>query len=117
MTESALASRIAIRKSQSRGRRGGSCFGNRRSRFVSTPPAEYGYRQIAARSLEVNNEQRQMVIQKLQEKLRILKGTHERLLGLAFKPEIDTDGRDRDRSARRAPSWYTPAALPNGAHG
>jgi UDPglucose 6-dehydrogenase len=37
----------------------------------------------------VNYEQRQMVIQKLQEKLRILKGRTIGLLGLAFKPDTD----------------------------
>ena len=40
-------------------------------------------------SLEVNAAQRQMVIQKLQEKLFILKGRTIGLLGLAFKPDTD----------------------------
>jgi UDPglucose 6-dehydrogenase len=37
----------------------------------------------------VNAEQRQVVIHKLQEKLRILKGRTIGLLGLAFKPDTD----------------------------
>ena len=49
-------------------------------------------------SLEVNTAQRQMVIQKLQEKLFILKGRTIGLLGLAFKPDTD--------DLRDAPSLY-----------
>ena len=48
---------------------------------------------IAARLLEatlaVNRAQRQLMIQKLQEKLFILKGRTIALLGLSFKPETD----------------------------
>jgi UDPglucose 6-dehydrogenase len=40
-------------------------------------------------SIEVNTAQRQLVIQKLQEKLFILKGRTIGLLGLAFKPDTD----------------------------
>ena len=40
-------------------------------------------------ALEVNRAQRQLVIQKLQEKLFILKGRTIGLLGLAFKPDTD----------------------------
>jgi UDPglucose 6-dehydrogenase len=54
-------------------------------------------------SLEVNNEQRQMVLQKLQEKLRILKGRTIGLLGLAFKPDTD--------DLRDAPSLYIAGRL------
>lgn len=51
---------------------------------------EYGYQsKLLEASLEVNYCQRQLVIQKLQEKLFILKGRTVGLLGLAFKPETD----------------------------
>jgi len=51
---------------------------------------EYGYgARILEASLEVNRSQRQVVIQKLQERLFILKGRSIALLGLAFKPETD----------------------------
>src|SRR5205807_10151535 len=40
-------------------------------------------------ALAVNRAQRQIVIQKLQEKLFILKGRTIALLGLAFKPDTD----------------------------
>jgi UDPglucose 6-dehydrogenase len=51
---------------------------------------EYGYEsRLLQASLDVNTAQRQMVIQKLQEKLYILKGRTIGLLGLAFKPDTD----------------------------
>jgi UDPglucose 6-dehydrogenase len=68
---------------------GGSCFGKDVHALFHTA-REYGYTgKLLQASLEVNNEQRQMVIQKLQEKLRILKGRTIGLLGLAFKPDTD----------------------------
>jgi UDPglucose 6-dehydrogenase len=68
---------------------GGSCFGKDVKALMHTA-AEYGYEsKLLAASLEVNAAQRQMVIQKLQEKLFILKGRTIGLLGLAFKPETD----------------------------
>jgi UDPglucose 6-dehydrogenase len=60
---------------------------------------EYGYEgKLLRASLEVNAAQRQMVVQKLQEKLFILKGRTIGLLGLAFKPDTD--------DLRDAPSLY-----------
>jgi UDPglucose 6-dehydrogenase len=51
---------------------------------------EYGYQaKLLEAALEVNTLQRQLVIQKLQEKLYILKGRTIGLLGLAFKPNTD----------------------------
>ena len=68
---------------------GGSCFGKDVQALLHTA-REYGYSsRLLAATLEVNTAQRQMVIQKLQEKLFILKGRTIGLLGLAFKPDTD----------------------------
>jgi UDPglucose 6-dehydrogenase len=68
---------------------GGSCFGKDVHALLQTA-AEYGYAsKLLQASLEVNDAQRQMVIQKLQEKLLILKGRTIGLLGLSFKPDTD----------------------------
>jgi UDPglucose 6-dehydrogenase len=68
---------------------GGSCFGKDIQSLLHTA-REYGYRAgLLEAALEVNRAQRQLVIQKLQEKLFILKGRTIALLGLAFKPETD----------------------------
>src|SRR5205085_8370455 len=51
---------------------------------------EYGIDgKLLQASCDVNHQQRNVVIQKLQEKLLILKGRTIALLGLAFKPETD----------------------------
>jgi UDPglucose 6-dehydrogenase len=68
---------------------GGSCFSKDIHALLSTA-REYGYEsRLLQASLDVNTAQRQLVIQKLQEKLRILKGRTIGLLGLAFKPDTD----------------------------
>ena len=68
---------------------GGSCFGKDISSLLHTA-AEYGYHpHLLDASIAVNRLQRQVVIQKLQEKLFILKGRTIALLGLAFKPNTD----------------------------
>ena len=68
---------------------GGSCFGKDIQSLLHTA-TEYGYQsRMLEAALEVNRAQRQLVIQKLQEKLFILKGRTIGLLGLAFKPETD----------------------------
>ena len=68
---------------------GGSCFGKDVLALLHTAH-EYGYdSRLLRASIEVNTAQRQMVIQKLQEKLFILKGRTIGLLGLAFKPDTD----------------------------
>jgi UDPglucose 6-dehydrogenase len=68
---------------------GGSCFGKDIQSLLHTA-REYGYQsRLLEASLEVNRAQRQLAIQKLQEKLFILKGRTIALLGLAFKPETD----------------------------
>jgi len=77
---------------------GGSCFGKDIHALLHTA-AEYGYEsRLLQASLDVNAAQRHMVIQKLQEKLFILKGRTIGLLGLAFKPDTD--------DLRDAPSVY-----------
>jgi UDPglucose 6-dehydrogenase len=77
---------------------GGSCFGKDVSALVHTA-REYGYQsRLLAASLEVNAAQRSLAIQKLQEKLYILKGRTIAVLGLAFKPDTD--------DLRDAPSLY-----------
>jgi UDPglucose 6-dehydrogenase len=68
---------------------GGSCFGKDVQALLYMAH-EYGYdSKLLRASLDVNIAQRQMVIQKLQEKLYILKGRTVGLLGLAFKPDTD----------------------------
>ncbi|MCI0363465.1 MAG: UDP-glucose 6-dehydrogenase, partial [Phycisphaerales bacterium] len=68
---------------------GGSCFGKDVQSLMHTA-SEYGYRaRILEATLDVNRAQRQVVIQKLQEKLFILKGRTVALLGLAFKAGTD----------------------------
>jgi UDPglucose 6-dehydrogenase len=68
---------------------GGSCFG-KDLQSLSHTAAEYGCKSLLLEATqEVNRRQRQLVIQKLQEKLLILKGRTIGLLGLSFKPETD----------------------------
>jgi UDPglucose 6-dehydrogenase len=68
---------------------GGSCFGKDIQSLLHTA-REYGYQsRLLEAAMEVNRAQRQLAIQKLQEKLFILKGRTIALLGLAFKPETD----------------------------
>jgi UDPglucose 6-dehydrogenase len=68
---------------------GGSCFGKDIQSLLHTAE-EYGYQaRLLEAALAVNRAQRQVVIQKLQEKLFILKGRTIALLGLAFKPDTD----------------------------
>lgn len=68
---------------------GGSCFGKDVLALLHTA-REYGYdSRLLRASIEVNTAQRHMVIQKLQEKLFILKGRTVGLLGLSFKPDTD----------------------------
>lgn len=68
---------------------GGSCFGKDVNALLHTA-REYGYEcRLLSASLEVNTAQRMVAIQKLQEKLYILKGRTIGILGLAFKPDTD----------------------------
>ncbi len=68
---------------------GGSCFGKDVNALLHTA-REYGYEgRLLSASLDVNAAQRMVAIQKLQEKLYILKGRTIAVLGLAFKPDTD----------------------------
>jgi len=89
MTGIGLDSRIGARFLHPGVGWGGSCFGKDVRALLHTAH-EYGYEsRLLQASLDVNAAQRQMVIQKLQEKLYILKGRTIALLGLAFKPDTD----------------------------
>lgn len=82
---------------------GGSCFGKDIRSLLHTA-GEYGYHaRLLETSLAVNEAQRLTVIQKLQDKLKILKGRTIALLGLAFKPDTD--------DLRDAPSLLIAARL------
>jgi UDPglucose 6-dehydrogenase len=68
---------------------GGSCFPKDVSALVSTA-ADYGYEaQLLKATISVNQRQRLIVIDKLQQVLKILKGKTIGLLGLTFKPDTD----------------------------
>lgn len=72
---------------------GGSCFPKDVSALVHTAD-DYGYdAHLLKAAVEVNQRQRQIVIEKLQHELKILKGKTVGLLGLTFKPDTD-DMRD-----------------------
>jgi UDPglucose 6-dehydrogenase len=68
---------------------GGSCFGKDTAALVATA-SEYGLKMpIVEAAREVNCRQRDHVIEKLLQELKILKGRTIAMLGLAFKPNTD----------------------------
>jgi UDPglucose 6-dehydrogenase len=68
---------------------GGSCFPKDLAALIHTG-ADYGYdAQLLKATVSVNHQQRTLVIQKLQNSLKILKGKTIGLLGLTFKPDTD----------------------------
>ncbi|GGQ81904.1 UDP-glucose dehydrogenase family protein [Couchioplanes azureus] len=72
---------------------GGSCFGKDTAALIATG-AEYHHEMpIVSAAREVNQHQRRLVVDRLLDELRILKGRRIGLLGLAFKPNTD-DMRD-----------------------
>ncbi|ANV88078.1 UDP-glucose/GDP-mannose dehydrogenase family protein [Picosynechococcus sp. PCC 7117] len=72
---------------------GGSCFPKDVAALVHTAE-DYGYQaQLLAAAVTVNNRQKLIVVEKLQQELKILKGKTIGLLGLTFKPDTD-DMRD-----------------------
>ncbi len=68
---------------------GGSCFPKDLAALIHTG-ADYGYdARLLKATVSVNHQQRTLVIQKLQNSLKILKGKTIGLLGLTFKPDTD----------------------------
>lgn len=68
---------------------GGSCFPKDLAALIHTG-ADYGYdAQLLKATVSVNQQQRTIAIQKLQNSLKILKGKTIGLLGLTFKPDTD----------------------------
>jgi UDPglucose 6-dehydrogenase len=68
---------------------GGSCFGKDTAALVATA-GEYGlHLPIVEAARTVNSRQRDRVVEKLLNELKILKGRTVGLLGLAFKPNTD----------------------------
>lgn len=68
---------------------GGSCFGKDTAALVATG-REYGLGMPIVRAArEVNDRQRERVIEKLLAELKILKGRTIGFLGIAFKPQTD----------------------------
>ncbi|WP_436520205.1 UDP-glucose dehydrogenase family protein [Actinoplanes sp. HUAS TT8] len=68
---------------------GGSCFGKDTKALVATA-SEYNLEMpIVKAAREVNQRQRAIAVERLQDELRILKGRKIGLLGLAFKPNTD----------------------------
>lgn len=72
---------------------GGSCFPKDVSALIHTAD-DYGYQaELLKSAVSVNNHQRNIALEKLQQVLKILKGKTVGLLGLTFKPDTD-DMRD-----------------------
>ncbi|MCJ2541895.1 UDP-glucose dehydrogenase family protein [Thermostichus vulcanus] len=72
---------------------GGSCFPKDVAALIQTA-ADYGYEaRLLRATVEVNQQQRQRLVEKLQQALKVLKGKTIGLLGLTFKPNTD-DMRD-----------------------
>lgn len=72
---------------------GGSCFPKDVSALIHTAD-DYGYEtHLLKAAVSVNQRQRVIIIEKLQQVLKILKGKTVGLLGLTFKPDTD-DMRD-----------------------
>jgi len=72
---------------------GGSCFPKDVLALIHTAE-DYGYEtELLQAAVKVNKRQRYLVIEKLQQELKILKGKTIGLLGLTFKPNTD-DMRD-----------------------
>ncbi len=68
---------------------GGSCFGKDVQAMLHTA-RQYGYEMpLSSAAVQVNANQREEVVRKLQAVLKVLRGTTIGLLGLSFKPGTD----------------------------
>lgn len=68
---------------------GGSCFPKDVSALIHTAD-DYGYEaQLMKSAVSVNQRQKMIAVEKLQQELKILKGKTVGLLGLTFKPDTD----------------------------
>lgn len=68
---------------------GGSCF-PKDVRSILFTGSQYGCEmQLVQAALEVNRRQRKRVIEKLQQTLKVIRGSTVAILGLAFKPNTD----------------------------
>jgi UDPglucose 6-dehydrogenase len=68
---------------------GGSCFGKDLAALIATG-LDYGYGSPILRAVvDVNQDQRVLVLRKLQAALKTLKGRRIAVFGLAFKPDTD----------------------------
>lgn len=68
---------------------GGSCFGKDVKALINIA-GEYGYSpELLTSTISVNLGQRDLIVKRLQEQLKIIKGKKIGLLGLAFKPNTD----------------------------
>lgn len=68
---------------------GGACFPKDTAALIAVA-SEYGYTMpIVQATREINSRQRQVVIDKLQQELKVLRGKTIGVLGLAFKPNTD----------------------------
>lgn len=68
---------------------GGSCFGKDTAALITTAEEYHNDMPIVRAAREVNRQQRMIVVDRLLDELRILKGRRIGLLGLAFKPDTD----------------------------
>jgi UDPglucose 6-dehydrogenase len=68
---------------------GGSCFGKDTAALITTAEEYHHDMPIVRAAREVNRQQRLVVVDRLLEELRILKGRKIGILGLAFKEETD----------------------------
>jgi UDPglucose 6-dehydrogenase len=84
-----LDSRIGSRFLQAGIGWGGSCFPKDVLALIHTAD-DYGYEaRLLKATVSVNQQQRLMVVEKLQQVLKILKGKTVGLLGITFKPDTD----------------------------
>ena len=84
-----LDSRIGSKHLQAGIGWGGSCFGKDTQAIIAASN-RYDYKmQLVEATIEVNKRQRLHVIERLQQQLKVLRGTTIGLLGLAFKGDTD----------------------------